>query len=65
VQDGRTGLLVSSPTVTAFAAGIDRLSRSYFDPAVIKRHAEKFSVERFVDTIRGYVDHTLTVPMAA
>jgi glycosyltransferase involved in cell wall biosynthesis len=65
VQDGRTGLLVSSPTVTAFAAGIDRLSRTYFDPAVIKRHAEKFSVARFVETIRGHVDHTLAVPMAA
>jgi glycosyltransferase involved in cell wall biosynthesis len=65
VRDGRTGLLVGSPTVTAFAAGIDRLARTYFDPATIKRHAELFSVARFVDTLRGYVTETLAVPMAA
>jgi glycosyltransferase involved in cell wall biosynthesis len=65
VRDGRTGLLVSSPTVTAFAAGIERLGRTYFDPAAIKRHAELFSVERFVSTLRGYVEDTLAVPMAA
>jgi hypothetical protein len=41
------------------------VSRTYFDPAVIKHHAEQFSVERFVDTIRGYVEHTSAVPMAA
>jgi glycosyltransferase involved in cell wall biosynthesis len=65
VRDGRTGLLVGSPTVTAFAAGIERLGRVYLDPDAIKRHAELFSVARFVETLRGYVTQTLAVPMAA
>jgi glycosyltransferase involved in cell wall biosynthesis len=66
VRDGRTGLLVGSPTVTSFAAGIERLGRIHFDTAAIKRHAELFSVQRFVDTLRGYVGHTLdAAPIAA
>jgi glycosyltransferase involved in cell wall biosynthesis len=59
VRDGRTGLLVGSPTASGFAAGIERLSRTYFDPAAIKQHAEQFSVDRFVTAIRRYVDDTL------
>ncbi|HEX3907420.1 MAG TPA: glycosyltransferase [Mycobacteriales bacterium] len=59
VQDGRTGLLVGSPTVAGFTNGIQRLERTYFDPAAIKRHAESFSVQRFAATIRQYVDETL------
>jgi glycosyltransferase involved in cell wall biosynthesis len=65
VREGRTGLLVSSPTVPAFAAGIERLGRLHFDPAAIKRHAELFSVERFVATLRGYVENTAALPLAA
>jgi glycosyltransferase involved in cell wall biosynthesis len=59
VRDGRTGLLVGSPTVTSFVAGIERLARTYIDPDAIKRHAEQFSVGRFVSTLRGYVDGML------
>lgn len=59
VRDGRTGVLVGSATVAGFAAGIERLTRTYFDPAAIVEHARAFSVDRFVTTLRGYVENTL------
>jgi glycosyltransferase involved in cell wall biosynthesis len=65
VMHGRTGLLVSSPTVTAFAAGIERLNRIRFDASDIMRHADRFSVQRFVAALRHQVDATLAVPPLA
>ena len=52
---GETGALVNEPTAEAFAESIlATISRS-FDAAVIRRHAERFSRERFGDEIEALV----------
>ena len=47
IIDGTTGILVTEPADTAFAAAIDRVRRSRFDDTVIRQHAIRFSRERF------------------
>ncbi len=47
VVDGVTGVLVEEGSPEAFAEGIDRAMRHAFDPAAIRRHAEKFGRQRF------------------
>jgi len=49
VVDEETGLLVDDPSADAFADAIDRAGRHQFDAGVIRRHAERFSRERFGD----------------
>jgi len=56
VVDGQTGVLVDGLSADAFADGISRAMSSTFDRAVIRRHAEQFSRERFVDQIATLVD---------
>jgi len=51
VIDGRTGVLVDDPSAPAFADGISRALSASFDSAAIRRHAERFSRERFVREI--------------
>ncbi len=51
VVDGRTGVLVEDASAPAFADGISRAIAASFDRAVIRRNAERFSRERFVDEI--------------
>jgi glycosyltransferase involved in cell wall biosynthesis len=55
VIDKETGLLVNDLSVRAFADAItDALTRT-FDPAAIRRHAERFGRERFGDEIEAEV----------
>jgi len=51
VVDGRTGVLVDDSSAPAFADGISRALSASFDGAGIRRHAERFSRERFVREI--------------
>ena len=51
VLDGKTGVLVEDPSAPAFADGISRAIAAPFDRAAIRRNAERFSRERFVDEI--------------
>ena len=51
VVDGKTGLLVDDASAPAFADGISRALATSFDPAVIRRNAERFSRERFISEI--------------
>ena len=51
VVDGITGILVDDPSAPAFADGISRALAASFDRAAIRRHAERFSRERFVEEI--------------
>ena len=59
VVSGETGLLVDEPSPGAFADAVARVLRSRFDPAAIRRHAERFSRGRFGDRIEALVDETI------
>jgi len=53
VVDRKTGILVEDSSAPAFADGIARALSASFDRAAIRRHAERFSRERFLDEIAG------------
>ncbi len=55
VIDGVTGMLVQDRSVEAFAAALREVSARAFDSAVIRRHAESFSKERFQQQFRELV----------
>jgi glycosyltransferase involved in cell wall biosynthesis len=59
VVDGTTGFLVDAPTAPAFADAISRITRTSFDPAAIRAHAERFSRERFLAEFSDLVDAEL------
>src|SRR5262249_8339352 len=50
-----TGLLVDEPTAGAFADAVARAINRRFDAAAIRRHAERFSRERFGDEMEALV----------
>jgi len=56
VISGTTGILVDEPSAPAFAEAIARASRTPFDPAAIRAHAEQFSRERFVREISAQIE---------
>ena len=56
VLDRRTGVLVDEQSAEAFVEGMLRVERLSFDPAVLRRHAEQFSVEHFAARLRALVD---------
>jgi glycosyltransferase involved in cell wall biosynthesis len=55
VLPGETGVLVDEATPEAFAAGISEAMNRPFDPAVIRRHAERFSRARFADEMTALI----------
>lgn len=66
VVDGTTGALFDEQTPDALADAVDRLDRLSFDPAVIRRNAERFSPDvfrrRIGEVLRGLnVDPSLYV----
>jgi glycosyltransferase involved in cell wall biosynthesis len=61
VIDGETGLLVE-PGEEALADGLRRAVESTWDADRIRRHAERFSRERFVREIRDVIDETMAAP---
>jgi glycosyltransferase involved in cell wall biosynthesis len=62
VIDGETGVLVPDASVDALASGLTRAAATTWDSAGIRRHAEKFSRQRFVREVRQVVDDTLDAP---
>jgi glycosyltransferase involved in cell wall biosynthesis len=62
VIDGQTGVLVGDPSVESLAAGLKRAASLAWDPAHIRRHAERFSRARFVAEIHDIVNDTLSAP---
>ena len=50
-----TGVLVDDASAPAFADGIGRAMARRFDPALIRRHAERFSRERFSDEMAALI----------
>jgi glycosyltransferase involved in cell wall biosynthesis len=55
VHHGETGILVDDGSVEAFAAGIDQCRRTAFDRAAIRKSAERFSRERFLEDFPAVV----------
>jgi glycosyltransferase involved in cell wall biosynthesis len=55
VVDGETGFLVDESTAAAFADAIRRAMAHSFDAVAIRRHAERFSRQRFGDEIETLV----------
>jgi glycosyltransferase involved in cell wall biosynthesis len=62
VIDGETGVLVPDTSVEALAEGLSRAAATPWDAVRIRRHAERFSRQRFVDEIQRVVDDTLSAP---
>ncbi|MEX1046946.1 MAG: glycosyltransferase [Actinomycetota bacterium] len=56
VGDGETGTLYREPTEVALAEAMRGFDPDRFDPAAIRRHAERFGVPRFEKEIRAVVD---------
>ena len=62
VIDGETGVLFDDTTVDSLAAALTRAAGITWDPAPIRRHAERFSRARFAAEIEHIVDDTLRAP---
>ena len=58
VIPGETGVLVDELSAAAFADAIAVTLDRQFDPAVIRRHAERFGRQRFADDIATVIDET-------
>jgi glycosyltransferase involved in cell wall biosynthesis len=56
VVEGQTGLLFGEQTTESLAGAIRRLDAVAFDPVTIRRHAERFSVDRFKRELRAFVE---------
>ena len=63
VIDGETGVLVE-PGENALVEGLRRASSGTWDSDRIRRHAERFSRERFVREICEVIDDTMAAPPA-
>ncbi len=59
VLDGETGLLAAPDDPESFATAIRALARLPFDPARAVAHADQFSVERFQQRLRAFVEDAL------
>lgn len=57
-----TGILVDDPSDEALAAAMREAVTTRFDPAVIRRHAERFGRDRFEAEMAACVEETLTAP---
>jgi glycosyltransferase involved in cell wall biosynthesis len=62
VAEGETGVLVPEATAEAFAAALDRVARTSFDPARLRTQALRFSRERHLADMRAVIDDTLAAP---
>jgi glycosyltransferase involved in cell wall biosynthesis len=62
VVSGRTGVLVEGSGPQALARGLREAADRPFDPAAIRRHAERFSRERFASEIMGVIEQSMSGP---
>ena len=62
VIDGETGVLFAETTVESLSDALTRAVHATWDAAAIRRHAERFSRQRFVSEIQHVVDDTLRAP---
>ena len=62
VEDGRTGVLFDAATTESLVGALERLAAMPVDPAAIRRHAERFSRERFEAEMTAVIDDTRAAP---
>jgi glycosyltransferase involved in cell wall biosynthesis len=62
VIPGRTGVLVEGSGAEALARGLREAAERPFDSSVIRRHAERFSRERFASEMLAAINGTLSAP---
>lgn len=55
VVDGKTGVFFHEQTAEAIAAAVDRFETLSLDPTEIHEHAQRFSSERFRDSLGAHV----------
>jgi glycosyltransferase involved in cell wall biosynthesis len=55
VVDGVTGVLATEQSVDAFVGAIRRFEETSFDANVVRAHAQKYSVDRFIDQLKQHV----------
>ncbi|MCX7623577.1 MAG: glycosyltransferase, partial [Thermomicrobium sp.] len=65
VVDGITGVLFPEQTVEALVAALRRFEQLRFDPAVIRRHAERFRPERFAAEFTEVIAAALATRVSA
>jgi glycosyltransferase involved in cell wall biosynthesis len=58
VKDGETGIFFNEQTVDSLAEALKSFDNAKFNPMIIKRHAEQFSVERFKKEISKYIEES-------
>jgi len=56
VRDRVTGVLFAAQTAESLAEGVERAEAATWDPAAIRRHAERFSVALFEERFRAIVE---------
>jgi glycosyltransferase involved in cell wall biosynthesis len=56
VLDGRTGVLFFDQSIRGVMDGIESFERQTFDPIAIRQHAEQYSKDRFIATMRTLVN---------
>lgn len=59
VENGRTGIVFSEPTVTALRAALATLSSARFDRLALRARAEAHRREVFESRVRGFVERAL------
>jgi len=59
VVDGQTGVIFGQQTPEALESALRRFKRMQFDAAAIRHHAERFSQDRFVCELQGFVAEQL------
>jgi glycosyltransferase involved in cell wall biosynthesis len=65
VLPGRTGVLVDTAGAEALASGLREAAERPFEPSAIRRHAERFSRERFGAEIRAAINGALSASGAS
>jgi glycosyltransferase involved in cell wall biosynthesis len=59
VIEGRTGLFFREPAPEALGAAVEQLEALTFDPARIRRHAERFGRPLFEQQLAAFVDQQM------
>jgi glycosyltransferase involved in cell wall biosynthesis len=62
IVNGETGILFDDPTAGSLATALERVTGTTFDTGRIRRYAERFSRERYLDEMRALVAETAGAP---
>ncbi len=59
IIDGKNGVLFNKQTVKSLVEGITKFEKMKFDSAFIVKTADKFSVKRFDDELKGFINEKI------